>query len=157
VTRILGAIGVTTDWDLDQSSEDSAPRLARAAPTGFIVRVVIIARASGLSHSEALPLGLAPPTPQCGGADVVVFHDYVQEFAQVRHKPASSVLALIITHEIGHALLPAPAHSRVGIMQPEWDQQTMDQADDHELRFAAQQGALIRQRLRHYCGLTGGC
>jgi hypothetical protein len=156
VTRILGAIGVTTDWDLDQSFKDSA-RLARAAPTGFVVRVVIIARVSGLSRSEALPLGLTPPGPHLGGADIVVFHEHVQEFARVRHKPVSSVLALVITHEIGHALLPAPAHSRVGIMQPEWDQQTMDQADDHELRFAAQQGVLIRQRLSQTCGMTGGC
>jgi len=156
VNRILGASGVTTDWDLDQSSEQSAPRLARGAPTGFVVRVVIIARVSGLSRSEVLPLGLTLPGPQFDRADVVVFHDHVQEFAEVRHKPVSSVLALVIIHEIGHALLPAPAHSRVGIMQSEWDQQMMDQADDHELRFTAQQGARIRERLTHCYSLTTG-
>jgi hypothetical protein len=41
-------------------------------------------------------------------------------------------------------------------MQAEWDQQTMDQADDHELRFTTQQGALIRERLNHCCGLAAG-
>jgi DNA-binding PadR family transcriptional regulator len=156
VNRILGAIGVTADWEFEQSFEQLAPRRASGAPTGFVVHVVIIARVSGLSRVEALPLGLTPPGPHFGGADVVVFHDHVQEFAQVRHKPAASVLALVITHEIGHALLPAPAHSSVGIMQAEWDQQTMDQADDHELRFTTQQGALIREQVNHCCGLTAG-
>jgi hypothetical protein len=97
-------------------------------------------------------LGLALPGPHSGGADVVVFYDHVQEFAQVRHKPSASVLALVITHEIGHALLPAPAHSSLGIMQAEWDEQTMEKADDHELRFTTQQGAQIRERLNHCCG-----
>src|SRR6267143_924675 len=96
VNRIFGAIGVTTDWELGQSSEHSALRLARGAPRGFVVQVVIIARVSGLSRAEALPLGLTPPGPHFGGADVVVFHDHVQEFAQARHKSAASVLALVI-------------------------------------------------------------
>jgi hypothetical protein len=137
VNRILGAIGVTTDWELEQPPEHSAQHLVRGAPD-FVVHVIVIARVSGLSRSNALPLGLTPPGPHFGGADIVVFHDHVQDFAQVRHKPTSSVLALVVTHEIGHALLPAPAHSSVGIMQAEWDQQTMDQADDHELRFTTQ-------------------
>jgi hypothetical protein len=117
---------------------------------------VIIARVSGPPLTDALPLGLTPPRLHFGGADIVVFHDHVQDFAEVRRKPVSSVLALVITHEIGHALLPEPAHSRVGIMQAEWDQQTMDLADNHELRFTTHQGALIRQRLNHCCGLTAG-
>jgi hypothetical protein len=50
-----------------------------------------------------------------GGADIVVFHDHVRDFAQ-----------------------------------------TMDQADDHDIRFTTQQGALIRERLHHCCGLTVG-
>jgi len=156
VNRIFGAIGVTTEWEVEQPSEDPTPRGARGSPAGFLVHVVIMARVSGPSLSGALPLGLTPPGLHFRGADTVVFHDHVQDFADVRHKPVSSVLALVITHEIGHALLPAPAHSSVGIMQAEWDQQTMDQADDHELRFTTHQGALIRDRLNHCCGLTAG-
>jgi hypothetical protein len=44
----------------------------------------------------------------------------------------------------------------VGIMQGEWDQQTLDQADDHELRFTPQQAALIRERLDNCCNLIAG-
>jgi len=156
VNRLLGAIGVIADWELERPFEHSASRHARGAPTGFIIHVVIIAKVSGLSFAEALPLGETPPGPQFGGADVVVFHDRVQDFAQARHKLAAAVLALVITHEIGHALLPAPAHTSVGIMQAEWDQQAMDQADDYQLRFTTQQGAQIRERLNHCCGLTAG-
>jgi hypothetical protein len=154
VKRILGAIGVTTDWESGEPSERTAQRPTREVPTDYVVHLVIIARVSGLSRSEALPLGLTPPGFHRTGADVVVFHDHVDEFAQVRHKSASSVLALVIAHEIGHALLPAPAHSSVGIMQGEWDQQTLDQADENELRFTAQQGALIRDRLNSCSSLA---
>jgi hypothetical protein len=152
VSRIFGAIGVTADWIFEESAAHSAPRLAR----GFIVHVAVIARMPGQPVPEAIPLGLTPPGAELGGADVVVFHDHVQEFAQARHRPASSVLALVIAHEIGHALLPAPAHTSVGIMQSEWDQETMDQADHQELRFTTRQGALIRDRLNHCCGLAAG-
>jgi DNA-binding PadR family transcriptional regulator len=156
VNRIFGAIGVTIDWESEESSERLAQRPAREVPTDYVVHLVIIARVSGLSRSEALPLGLTPPGPHRTGADVVVFHDHVAEFAQVRHKSASSVLALVIAHEIGHALLPPPAHTSVGIMQGEWDQQTLDRADEYELRFTPQQGALIRDRLNNCCSLTAG-
>jgi hypothetical protein len=61
------------------------------------------------------------------------------------------VLALVLAHEIGHVLLPAPAHSEVGIMQSPWNPWTMDQAADHGLFFTAQQGELIRQRLTGCC------
>jgi hypothetical protein len=125
-------------------------------PADYVIRVVIVSRISGLSRSEALPLGLTPPGPHRAGADVVVFHDHVEEFAQVRRKSVSSVLALVIAHETGHALLPVPAHASEGIMQGEWDPQTLDRADEHELRFTAQQGALIRSRLNDCCTLTAG-
>jgi hypothetical protein len=156
VNRILGAIGVTTDWESEEPSERRAQRPARDVPIDYVVRVVIIARVSGLSGSEALPLGFTLPGAHRTGADIVVFHDHVEDSARARRKSASAVLALVIAHEIGHALLPAPAHTNVGIMQCEWDQQTLDQADDHELRFTSQQGALIRGRLDECCNLAAG-
>jgi hypothetical protein len=60
-------------------------------------------------------------------------------------------MALVLGHEIGHVLLPAPAHSEVGIMQSPWNQPTMDQAAERGLAFTAQQGKLIRQRLTGCC------
>jgi hypothetical protein len=36
-------------------------------------------------------------------------------------KDAGEVLGLVIAHEVGHLLLPADAHSSVGIMRPEID------------------------------------
>ena len=79
VNRLFGAIGVTADWELEQPFEHSASRYARGAPTGFVVHVVIIAKVTGPSFTEVLPLGETPPGQR---RDVVVFHDHVQEFAQ---------------------------------------------------------------------------
>jgi Transcriptional regulator PadR-like family len=154
LNRIFGAIGVTTDWESEEPSDRSAQPPAGDVPKEYVVHVVILARVSGLSRSEALPLGLTPPGAHPTGVDIVVFHDHVEEFAHARHKSASSVLALVIAHEVGHALLPAPAHTSVGIMQGEWDQQTVDQGDGQELRFTPQQGALIRGRLKSCCNLS---
>lgn len=59
----------------------------------------------------------------------------------------SSVLALVIAHELGHVLLPFPAHKSTGIMQPFWHTHSAGQVDQRQAFFSAQQGALIRGRL----------
>jgi hypothetical protein len=58
VIRILGTIGVATDWKPEYSSEHLALRLARKARAGFVGRVVIIAPVSGPPPPDALPLAL---------------------------------------------------------------------------------------------------
>jgi hypothetical protein len=55
-----------------------------------------------------------------GGASFV-FYDRVLRLAHKYQQPAAAVLALAIAHEIGHLLLPAPAHTATGLMKPEWD------------------------------------
>ena len=55
---------------------------------------------------------------------------------------ASQVLSVAIAHEIGHLLLPEPAHADEGIMRAPWDGDALD-----GLLFTASEGELIRQRL----------
>ena len=147
VTRILGAIGVRVHWI---ASATGTNRLDDRLEPVFTIHVIVLAR-TDRPDADALPLGLAPPATALCGADVVIFKEHVDEFARVHGRPVPLILGLVLAHEIGHALLPKPTHSSVGIMQAPWDHETMTQASDPGLRFTAQQGALIRARLNRSC------
>lgn len=147
VTRILGAIGVQVRWIPGATDTNRSDHRLEPA---FTIHVIVLARTDRLV-ADALPLGLTPPATTPCGADIVIFKDHVDEFARVRGRPIPLILGLVLAHEIGHALLPKPAHTSVGIMQAPWDQETMTQASDPGLQFTAQQGALIRARLNRSC------
>jgi hypothetical protein len=151
VTRILGAIGVTADWVLEEPSSRLPERRPEA---GFVVHVLIEARPLVSSSSDEVFMGMTPPAHQEGSAEILLFQDHIQQVAEFYQKTVSSVLALVVAHEIGHVLLPLPAHSNAGIMQAPWDRHALDQADEHQLVFTARQGDAIRQRLRQCCAVV---
>ena len=148
VTRILGAIGVHVHWIPSSATSTNRPD-DRLEPV-FTIHVIVLAR-TDRPDADALPLGLTPPATTPCGADIVIFKEHVDEFARAHGRPIPLILGLVLAHEIGHALLPKPAHTSVGIMQAPWDHETMTQASDPGLRFTAQQGALIRARLNRSC------
>jgi hypothetical protein len=154
VNRILGAIGIKTDWVFNDSLSSQQPSHSAKQPTGVAVRAAILAGGPTPSRSGEAFLGVTPSGLHESRADVLVFYDRILEFAQRLQKDVSTILALVIAHEIGHVLLPAPAHASVGIMQAPWDRHALEQADDHGLLFTARQGALIRQRLDGCCQMT---
>lgn len=145
ITRILGAIGVRVDWIAGAASV--ADRLDNRLEPDYAIHVIVLAR-TDRPDADALPLGFAPPETTLCDAAIVIFKEHVDEFAHAHGRPASLILGLVIAHEIGHVLLPKPAHTSAGIMQSPWDQQTMTQADNPGLQFTAQQGALIRATRR---------
>jgi hypothetical protein len=149
VIQIFGAIGVVADWVFD-----GAPAAGQAG-SGFMVHVAIVARTPGSSSAAAVTLGMTPPTRDGSSADILVFYDHVVEFARAHRTATASVLALVVAHEVGHALLPFPAHTSTGIMQASWDRDAIDRASRHDLVFTPQQGAWIRQRLMTCCTETG--
>jgi hypothetical protein len=148
VVRILGAIGVRADWVLEDPDSHRSPRHPAG---GAVIDILIDTRPSGSGFSNEVLLGTTRPRHDERDTEIVLFLDQIQNAAQVYQKAVPPVLALVIAHEIGHVLLPAPAHSEVGIMQASLDQLVMDQADGHRLVFTAQQGKLIRQRLTGCC------
>jgi DNA-binding PadR family transcriptional regulator len=151
VTRILGAIGVTADWVLEGPTSH---RWVLRPVTGFVVHVLVDARPFVSSSSDEVSLGVTPPADQESGAEILLFQNHIQQVADFYQKSVSSVLALVVAHEIGHVLLPSPAHSSAGLMQTPWDRHALDQADEHQLGFTARQGDVIRQRLSHCCAVA---
>lgn len=152
VTGILGAIGVDTDWAFEDASRPTP--VSGKTVAGFVAHVVIVGRVARPPSVDAVTLGMTPPGGNNHEADIFIFQEHIRDFAQLQRKALSSVLALVIAHEIGHALLPFPAHTTNGIMQAEWDHQALDQLEEHELLFSAHQGELIRQKLSQCCSLA---
>jgi DNA-binding PadR family transcriptional regulator len=137
VNRILGAIGIQTDWVFDDSLSTQQPSRSAEQPTGVAVHATILAGGPTPIRSGEALLGVTLPGVHESDADVLVFYDRILEFPQRQQKGVSTILALVIAHEIGHVLLPAPAHANVGIMQAPWDRHALDQADEHGLLFMA--------------------
>jgi hypothetical protein len=143
VIRIFGAIGVSTDWMVEEPLSHTAPcHSAKQVGSGFVVRPYIVAQGPGPFVPGEAVLGLTPPGYHDSGAGFQVFYDTINELARARGKAESAVLALVIAHEIGHLLLPEPAHADAGIMRAPWDGDALD-----GLLFTASEGELIRQRL----------
>ena len=56
------------------------------------------------------------------------------------------VLACAIAHEIAHLLLPSGDHSPLGLMRAGWDRDDFGRAERGQLRFTAEEAALLRGR-----------
>ena len=74
--------------------------------------------------------------------------------SHVGHKyeqPIGRVFGYAMGHEIGHLVLPPPAHSPDGIMRPDWDGADIRHASDGSLRFTLSQRDVIRGKLSACC------
>jgi hypothetical protein len=138
VERILADAGVSVSWD------SICPPLASCVQ--FIIR-----REPGGGPGELPPSALGTTlvgglsqTPTC-----FIFQDRVQSFSRAHHFREESILAHAMAHELGHALLPAPAHTESGLMMAEWTQDNLRHALG-EVRFTSPQAEAIRLRLSRY-------
>jgi hypothetical protein len=62
--------------------------------------------------------------------------------------PLSSVLGLVVAHEIGHLLLQMGGHSPVGIMHFPWSPKELGLANHNFLVFTAKEASAMRERMR---------
>jgi len=83
-------------------------------------------------------LGFAPS----GSGRVYVLCERVSAFARTNVRTMALVLGHVLTHEIGHQLLPGQGHASTGIMREE-----LDYSSVVETWFSPEQGASIRALL----------
>ena len=141
VQRIFREAGVQIAW-LTSTPEHSSGR--------FDVRILIRRKPMGLSAGPLVMGTTLGGTYETGGMSFV-FLDRVLQRAHEREQDVARLLAYATAHEIGHLLLPYPAHSPTGVMRAEWNGDDLRYIANGVLRFTPAQDALIREKLAECC------
>jgi len=139
IARIYGEAGVDVIW-MD-------PAAAEPGST-FTIRLLI---RRAVSVPESVMGSVAGDTHETGGL-ASVFYDRVLRSAHERRQDVAGVLAYAMAHEMGHLLLPFPAHAASGIMRSAWDGDDLRHIANGSLRFSALQAAAIRAKASTCCG-----
>src|SRR5262245_49722945 len=109
------------------------------ASSAFAILMMVRTTAAGVTR-DAHALGTTTGRHESGGT-AFVFKDRVLEVAHKRHHDVSQVLAYAIAHEIGHVLLPPPAHAVQGIMRADWTGDDLRRIGLDALGFSTVQAA----------------
>jgi hypothetical protein len=137
--RIVAEAGVYVNW--------MEPATVEPANT-FLIRLLIRRRASGASRAV---MGTTLGDAHEAGGSAFVFYDRVLRSAHEQQQDVAQVLAYAMVHEIGHLLLPAPAHTPSGIMRPSWDGDDLRHIADGSMQFTPLQQAAIRAKASTCC------
>lgn len=110
VERIYAGAGVKIAWvTASEHPGDSIHVTVQRQPAG------------GLGAISPFVLGTTVGGNHSRGGSSFVFYERVLNFALKHQRSVELVLAFAIAHEMGHVLLPAPAHTPRGLMKAEWD------------------------------------
>lgn len=131
VNNVYADIGVRLLW-VDGPSTRSVPDGATH------VDVILLTAASDRSDADTTVLGKASPETK----RVYVFYSRVVKYSMQSGSLPAPVFALVLAHELGHALLPRPSHARSGLMRAQWTGRIL-----WVPAFAPQQAATIRTLL----------
>ena len=138
VARIYRGTGVEVLWT-DAAGTD--------APGRFAIKLIIKPKASG-----SRVMGTAIGDTRGAGGTAFVYRDRVLDVAHERDLVDARVLAYAMAHEMGHLLLPYPAHATTGMMRAEWDSEDFRHIATGWLRFTPVQASAIRAKASGCCG-----
>lgn len=141
IARIVGDAGVDIVW-VRPPAVDSV--------STFAIRMLIRPRAVGAFSSV---MGTTPGDVHEIGGLAMVYYDRVLRSAHERQHDVAGVLAYAMVHEMGHLLLPAPAHAESGIMRPSWDGDDLRHIADGSMQFTPRQQSAIRAKAATCCGV----
>ena len=136
VERIFATVSVTIAW------------VTAIEPGTFGIQVTLRRQPGGGPGAMApSALGTTVGDDHRQGGSSFVFYERVLRFAHDHRRSVDVILAYAIAHEMGHVLLPAPAHTATGLMKAQWsDDDIRHLASDPQL-FTVGQTALIRSAI----------
>jgi len=151
-TAIFKDSGVETAWidcPLTPADFELYPACQqKTRTTDFVIRIMTASMAAKLPTSDG-PLGFAQHCPEDErGCVANVFYSKIDELTCQSGTRAGSILGHAMTHEVGHLLLGANAHSPSGIMRGLWTPDDLRFMSWSRLFFTPQQGEVIRAALR---------
>jgi hypothetical protein len=139
VARIFHDSGIQVTW-LEPSSEQPASQ--------FAVRVIVRRNCDGF-HCGSGVMGKTLGDEHEMGRASYVFKDRALQIAHKRHQDVAQVLGYAIAHEMGHVLLPRPAHTAQGIMRAEWNGHDLRHIASDALRFTTVQATQMKSTLAY--------
>jgi hypothetical protein len=142
--RIFRAAGIEISWV--NCSEESAivNEDCRHAPGAneFVLHIVPTGKTS-----TDLVFGLAFLGQDGSGRYCNVFFDRIEEASRGRGTNVSQLLGTVAAHELGHLMLGSHAHSRWGIMEPAWEEESLRQIGMGTFLFSREQSTLMKTRI----------
>ena len=138
LTRVYAGIGVPLEWVGANPAGAAAPWL----------HVILVDREGGaLRRTRDTVLGATIWTGQ-GTPAVYVFYRRVEAEARRHAVSLALLLSCALAHELGHVLMPDRGHSLEGLMRACWRRDDFQDADRGQLRFNAEQVAVMRDAAR---------
>ena len=134
LTRVYAGIGVPVEW----ISADPTDAAARA------LHIILVDREGGvLRRTRDTVLGATMWTDK-GTPAIYVFYRRVEAEARRHTVSLALLLSCALAHELGHVLMPDRGHSPEGLMRACWRRDDFQDADRGQLRFNADQVAVMR-------------
>lgn len=139
---VFRAAGIEVDWvNCSKPGEtDTCHRVP--GPKEFVLHIV----ATGKTESD-LVFGEAFLGEDGSGKYSDVFFDRLQGTSGVPELDLVELLGAVSAHELGHLLLGSRSHSRVGIMEPVWERESLQKIGMGTLLFTPEQSLLMRKRI----------
>ena len=136
VSRIFDALQIGLVW-----VEDTMPH-------GRFLVVKIVSKAPSQKSQNPNMLGVAAGSEEGLPTHAWLFYNRILNQHRALRLDAALLLGHVMAHEMGHLLLPYGAHTAAGLMKGGWDTAQARLATTGGLRFDAEQGSVIRARLR---------
>lgn len=115
------------------------------AAVSCALRIIIQPRLLSLElPPDEFVMGVAPGGGVTNREVAFIFYDQVRRVSQEVAQDEALVLRLAIVHELGHLLLPYPAHTATGVMRAHWDRAAVREATVEHTIFSARQGTAMR-------------
>jgi hypothetical protein len=155
VGRIFDDAGVGIRWmDPSIDREYSVVNPTANSLGTFTVQLIIRRAAAKPTVESASVMGSTIGDIHETGGSAFVFYDRVLHVAHAREQGVALVMGYAIAHELGHLLLPYPAHAERGIMRAAWDGDDLRHAVTGVVGFTPSQAALLRLKASGCCAVA---
>jgi hypothetical protein len=141
--RILAIAGIQIVWlNCADSSAVGERCLSPHEPNVFVLQVVPEGRTSTDSVFGEAFLGEGGTGKYCD-----IFFQRIRDKTRESDISVTELLGAVAAHELGHLLLGSHAHSRIGIMEPIWEKESLRAIRMGTFLFTPDQAAAIKARV----------
>jgi hypothetical protein len=142
--RIFRSAGIEITWVNCAGGIATVYEVCHQVPGAnqFVLHIVPRGRTS-----TDLVFGLAFLGQDGSGKYCDAFFDRIEEATHDLGTSVSQLLGTVAAHELGHLLLGSHAHSRWGIMEPAWKEESLREIGMGTLLFSREQSRLMKTRI----------